>query len=104
MTWGMSQLPLGVGSIFSYMQETPGESEAELKKMGNKPVGPWASPSQQTLSYYSHKSLDSFKPFKSHSGCPTYPLPIFGEEDLGSLHIKGHWLNATANPVPGVAL
>lgn len=33
-----------------------------------------------------------------------HPFPIFGEEDLGSLHIKGHRLNATADPVPRVAL
>lgn len=48
--------------------------------------------------------LGQFQTINLHLGSPTHPLPVFGEEDLGSLHIKGHGLNATANPVPGVAL
>lgn len=83
--------------------QASGEAEDGLKEVGTKPRGSLGKP-QPVEYFHSHKSLDGFKPLKSHPGFPTHPFPIFGEEDLGSLHIKGHRLNAAANPVPGVAL
>lgn len=70
---------------------------------GNSASGSLGKP-QPVDHLHTHNSSDGFKPLKSHPEFPTHPLPIFGEEDLSSLHIKGHRLNATTNPVPRVAL
>lgn len=57
------------------MQESPGEFKTELK-MGNEPRGPWASPSQQTLSQHSHKSLDCFKHLNPTQDAPLTRFPF----------------------------
>lgn len=67
-------------------------------------MGPRASPSQQTLSNHSHKFLNTFKLFNTNLGFPTHSLSVFGEEDLSGLNVKGHGLDAAANPVTRVAL
>lgn len=71
--------------------------------MRTKLVRCWERPRQPTPQLQCGSS-GSFKVLPAHSGIFTHSLPIFGEEDLGSLHVEGHGLNAAADPVPGVAL